>query len=216
MPSDSKLTSREKTMYYRSWLNYWQQVQQGTGNISGLPVLCSSKAEYGRFNGLWDTAFHVIGLLEGGPSALHLARAQIVEYVRSAKYMGHLPGAMETDGGVGMQVPGALAWSAMMLYDKEPDEDFLAAIYPALAQNNRWWYDPANHANPLGDGLCQWWSLISGWDNSPRWDTGSVEAVDLNSWLCLDQQTLARMATLLHKPASEIGWPPSSRTAARS
>ena len=122
---------------------------------------------------------------------------------------------METDGGAGMQVPGALTWAAMMLYDKEPDEDFLAAIYPALAQNNRWWYDPANHANALGDGLCQWWSLISGWDNSPRWDTGSVEAVDLNSWLCLDQQTLARMATLLHKPTSEIDgwWRQANRTA---
>ena len=215
LPSDNTLSPRERVTYYRSWLNYWQQVQLGTNDISGLPVICSSKDEYGRFNGLWDTAFHVIGLLQGGPSALHLARAQIVEYVRSAKYMGHLPGAMETDGGAGMQVPGALTWAAMMLYDKEPDEDFLAAIYPALAQNNRWWYDPANHANVLGDGLCQWWSLISGWDNSPRWDTGSVEAVDLNSWLCLDQQTLARMATLLHKPTSEIDgwWRQANRTA---
>jgi hypothetical protein len=111
LPSDSTLSPRERVTYYRGWLNYWQQVQLGTGNNSGLPVICSSKDEYGRFNGLWDTAFHVIGLLEGGPSALHLARAQIVEYVRSAKYLGHLPGGMETDGGVGMQVPGALTWA---------------------------------------------------------------------------------------------------------
>lgn len=108
-----------------------------------------------------------------------------------------------------------LTWAALMLYEKEPNDAFLAAIYPTFAENNRWWYDPVNHANPIGDGLCQWRSLITGWDNSPRWDTGSVEAVDLNSWLCLDQQTLARMATLLRKPASEIDgwWRKANRTA---
>ena len=65
-------------------------------------------------------------------------------------------------------------------------------------------------------GLCEWNGLVSGWDNSPRWDSGPVDAVDLNAWLCLDQQTLAQMATLLGNPQAEIDswWRQANHTAA--
>lgn len=62
----------------------------------------------------------------------------------------------------------------------------------------------------------RWSGTTSGWDNSPRWATGPVEAVDLNSWLILDAQKLAGMASLLHKPSSEVDnwWQLANKTAA--
>jgi hypothetical protein len=49
-----------------------------------------------------------------------------------------------------------------------------------------------------GDGLCEYHDgLESGWDNSPRWDKGRVEAVDLNSFLLLETRILAKMAEKL-------------------
>ena len=45
----------------------------------------------------------------------------------------------------------------------------------------------------------------------PVYDTsfhraGTVEAIDLNGWLHIDQLLLARMAEILKKPADAIAW----------
>jgi hypothetical protein len=100
-----------------------------------------------------------------------------MEYVHEAKWIGHLPGGMAVSGGGGVQCPGVLTWAAMLLYEKTADDGFLRAVYPVFASNNAWWYE---NYDTDGSGLCEWSALISGWDNSPRWDTGPVEAVDLN------------------------------------
>ena len=56
-------------------------------------------------------------------------------------------------------------------------------------------------------GLVGWAGVDSGWDNSPRWDHGIVEAIDLNGWLHLDQLFLAQMARDLGKDPAEVhGW----------
>ena len=54
--------------------------------------------------------------------------------------------------------------------------------------------------------LQHWFSRIldSGWDTSPRWDNGAVEAVDLNAWLRVDQLMLAWMARALGRPSAEV------------
>jgi neutral trehalase len=51
-----------------------------------------------------------------------------------------------------------------------------------------------------------WEGQDSGWDTSPRWDRGIVEAVDLNGWLHLDQLLLARMADILGQPSVAAAW----------
>jgi polygalacturonase len=214
----SGLTEEERITYYRSWFNYWMQIETitaGTNGETGMPMICSSKSEYGRSNALWDTAFHMIGLLHGGPNALQLARSQVLEYTRGqVQDPGglHLPGGMSVNGGGGMQVPGILCWATLQLYHKTGSLDLLEQTYAAFADNNHYWY---NTTDTDGNGLCEWSGLVSGWDNSPRWDDGIVEAVDLNSWLCLDQQSLAQMATLLHKPPAEVAgwWRAANRTA---
>ena len=43
LQAGTDLDERERTMYYRSWLNYWQMVSIGQGNWSGQPVISSSK-----------------------------------------------------------------------------------------------------------------------------------------------------------------------------
>ena len=138
-----------------------------------------------------------------------------MEYVHEAKWQGHLPGGMAVFGGGGVQAPGVLTWAAMKLYERTHDAEFLDAVYAACAQNNRWWYAQKQY-DADGNGLLEWAALTSGWDNSPRWDTGPVESVDLNSWLCLDQQVLAHMATELGRPAAERDgwWRKANRTAA--
>jgi hypothetical protein len=195
LPTGSDLDSRGRTMYYRSWLNYWEMVYLGRGNWSGRPVISSSKTSYGRSPrcaayALWDQAFHIMGLLRGGPAALALARAQAMEFVTCSKT------GLNTS-----TLPGVMSWAALQLYERTQDRDLLAQIYAASAKSNRYFWQNFDKDR---NGLCEWSSLVSGWDNSPRWSEGPVEAVDLNAWLVLDAQKLAGMANLLGRPSAEI------------
>ena len=69
------------------------------------------------------------------------------------------------------------------MYNKTKDIDFLNLIYNSATINNQWWYDNRDEDK---DGLCEWEGTTSGWDTSPRWDNGTVEAIDLNCWLAFD------------------------------
>jgi len=72
--------------------------------------------------------------------------------------------------------------------------------------NNDWYYNTSagGRNTTAPSGLVMWHGVDSGWDNSPRWDDGIVEAVDLNGWLHLDQLFLAQMARELGKGDVEV------------
>jgi putative isomerase len=109
-----------------------------------------------------------------------------------------------------LQPPGALTWAALEIFQRKPDREFLDRVYPMLGRNNSWWY---RHKDSDDNGLCEWARGDSGWDVSPRWARGEVEAIDLNCWLYLDQQLLARIATILGKRDEATDW---RRRAART
>jgi glycogen debranching enzyme len=101
--------------------------------------------------------------------------------------------------------PPILAWAALKVHETAPDLDFLREIYPALARLNSWWFEQnegdidglAKYAHPYSSGL----------DDSPLWDHGlPVESPDLNTYLCLSMQSLARMARLLHLKSEAATW----------
>jgi putative isomerase len=91
----------------------------------------------------------------------------------------------------------------MLLYNRTHDVDLLHQVYDVFTANNDWFYATRD---PGGDGLCVWDGTDSGWDTSPRWDNGTVEAVDLNAWLCLDQRMLSEMATALGNSSGAAYW----------
>ena len=63
-----------------------------------------------------------------------------------------------------------------------------------MKSNHQWFKD---NLDSDGDGLCEWEGTDSGWDNSPRFDAGPVEALDLACWLYLDAVLLSTMAQRL-------------------
>ena len=207
LPAASDLDPRERTMYYRSWLNYWSMVYLGQGNWSDQPVISSSKSSYGRSArcsayALWDSGFHVMGLVRGGSAALSLARSAVTEFVCCSKT------GLNTS-----TLPGVMSWAALQLFERTRDRGLLAEIYDASSRSHRYFRQNFDKDH---NGLCEWSSLVSGWDNSPRWSEGAVEAVDLNSWMVLDAQKLAEMASLLQRPSAEIDawWREANATAA--
>lgn len=190
-------------MYYNAWYQFWYNTEHAEGFWS-RPIITPSKSYYGRGVWLWDSAFHIFALIQGGKPGIQLAKDQILVLTEGAKIVGHLPrevwvGAVNPE----LQAPGILTWAAMEIYKLDKDKDFLARIYDSLANNNHWYYEnkDSNH-----NGLCEWAGGDSGWDTSPRWDRGEVDAVDLNCWLYVDQVKLAEMARILGREDDAREW----------
>ncbi|KAH3745762.1 Glucosidase YgjK [Pelomyxa schiedti] len=189
--------------YYTAWFQFWYNTEHADGYWV-RDIVTPSKSTYGRGVWLWDTGFHVFALLLGGENALQLAKNQIIVLTNASAQVGHLPREVWV-GVVGpdVQPPGILTWASLELYKKTQDIEFIRTIYPALAANNEWFYQNRDYQ---GTNLCQWEGTDSGWDTSPRWDNGIVEAIDLNCWLGLDQKALSEMASLLNLSDDASKW----------
>ena len=70
---------------------------------------------------------------------------------------------------------------------------------------NDWWFEKNDDDQ---DGLCEYHHpYSSGLDDSPLWDAGMpVEAPDLNTYLCLQQEALAKMARAIGLNAEVETW----------
>ena len=101
--------------------------------------------------------------------------------------------------------PPIIAWMVWKLYEQAGNREFLDEIYEPLVRWNRWWFE---HNDYNGDGLCQYnHPFSSGLDDSPLWDGGMpVESPELNTYLCLQMEALARMADVIDLPEDARMW----------
>eukprot|EP00056_Hartaetosiga_gracilis_P003715 m.66463 g.66463 ORF g.66463 m.66463 type:complete len:663 (-) comp11554_c0_seq1:195-2183(-) len=197
-------TSHASTVtYYTAWYQFWFNTEREGGNWI-KPVITPSMSHYGRGMWLWDTGFHVFALLSGKDRALQKAKDQLEVLLGSGLKVGHIPrvvGVNTTENTT--QPPGILTWAALLIYNRTEDKSFLQSALKGFGENNHWFYTAHASSNPL---LCMWEGTDSGWDNSPRWDLGNVEAIDLNSWLYMDQVLLSKMAFILGNKEAEASW----------
>jgi len=166
---------------------------------------------------LWDSAIHALAYRHVDPE---LARNQIRAMLACQLADGMLPDAVYDEGVVStidhpiqaeVTKPPLLAWAALKLHQTDPDPDFLQAIYVPLVRWNAWWFSMNDDD---ADGLAQYnHPYSSGLDDSPLWDYGMpVESPDLNTYLCVQMQSLAAMAEALGLQAESQMW--SRRAAA--
>jgi glycogen debranching enzyme len=89
--------------------------------------------------------------------------------------------------------PPLAAWAAWKLFETDGDREFLDELYEPIVRWNEWWFEK-NDSD--GNGLCEYQHpFSSGLDDSPLWDEGMpVESPDLNTYLYLQQEALARIA----------------------
>ena len=151
---------------------------------------------------LWDSALHAIAFRHVDPE---LARNQIRALLAMQRADGMLPDAIfdedavfELDHPIQGRVtkPPILAWAALKIQELAPDSAFLREIYPGLVRCNEWWFEENDDD---ADGLVQYTHpYSSGLDDSPLWDYGlPVESPDINTYLFLSMESLAKMAGLL-------------------
>src|SRR5574341_533666 len=160
---------------------------------------------------LWDSAIHALALRHVEPE---LARNQLRMMLTHQLPDGMLPDAIfdegvvtEIDHPVHAKVtkPPLFAWAALKLHGTDPDIGFLKEIYDPLVKCNDWWLN-ANDEDE--DGLVQYTHpYSSGLDDSPLWDYGMpVESPDINTYLNIQMNSLARIADILRRRDEADVW----------
>lgn len=160
---------------------------------------------------LWDSALHAIAFRHIDPE---LARDQIRVMLANQLPNGMLPDAIFDEGVVSeighpirakVTKPPIMAWAAIKVHERHPDVDFLKEIYEPLKRENAWWFD---HNDDDNDGIVQYTHpYSSGLDNSPLWDHGlPVESPDINTYLVIQMNSLAKMAELIGKNEEAKEW----------
>ena len=159
----------------------------------------------------WDAYFHALAYRHVDH---HLAQDQFRIMLDHQREDGMIPDAVHDEGVVthldypvdaDVTKPPLLAWAAWKLYEQDGDTEFLNEIYEPVVRWNRWWFEK----NDLdGDGLCEYnHPFSSGLDDSPLWDEGMpVDSPDLNTYLVLQQEALARIAHVIGEAGDAEMW----------
>ncbi|MBX3061711.1 MAG: hypothetical protein KF726_01985 [Anaerolineae bacterium] len=149
----------------------------------------------------WDQFFHALAYRH---IDTNLAEDQIRIVLDHQREDGMLPDAIHDEGLVrrlnfpveaDVTKPPLIAWAALKLYDHSGHLDFLEEVYEPIIRWHDWWL----RDNRNDCGLCEYrHPFSSGLDDSPLWDDGMpVVAPDLNTYLCLQSESLARIASLI-------------------
>ena len=160
---------------------------------------------------LWDSAMHALAFQHTDPQ---LARNQIRAMLALQLPDGMLPDAVYDDGVISeidhpiraeVTKPPILAWAAIKLHEANPDIAFLEDIYIPLVRCNAWWFSMNDDDV---DGLAQYnHPYSSGLDDNPMWDYGMpVESPELNTYLCIQMDSLSKIADIIGLKAEAEMW----------
>jgi hypothetical protein len=160
---------------------------------------------------LWDSALHAVAFRRVDPK---LARDQIRVMLANQLPDGMLPDAIFDDGVVSeishpiharVTKPPIMAWAVLKIHETDPDADFLKEIYEPLRRENAWWF---GHNDDDNDGIVQYTHpYSSGLDDNPLWDHGlPVESPDINTYLAIQMNALARMAEIIGRDDEAKEW----------
>ncbi len=159
----------------------------------------------------WDNFFHALAYRHIDS---RLAEDQIRILLDHQRSDGMIPDAVHDEGVVthlsypieaDVTKPPLIAWAAWKLYEQNGDREFLDEIYEPLVRWNNWWFE---NNDVDGNGLCEYQHpYSSGLDDSPLWDDGMpVESPELNSYLCLQQEALAKIAGVIGEHRDAKMW----------
>ena len=198
-----------REQYYYAWWVMGNNLLAPQGFFRRESV-SPSKAHYvGAWQ--WDNYFHALAFRYIDKA---LAGDQIRFMLDHQLPDGMIPDAVYDEGTITqLEIPVAAAvtkppiaaWVAMHVYAQTGDEGLLRDVYDPLTRWNSWWFGLNDDD---ADGIVQYsHPFSSGLDDSPLWDEGMpVEAVDLNTYLCLSMEALGKMARVLGRGREAQMW----------
>ncbi|MBI5649112.1 MAG: hypothetical protein HZC40_01475 [Chloroflexi bacterium] len=162
----------------------------------------------------WDAFFHALAYQYVDQK---LAENQLRVVLDHQRDDGMIPDAVHDEGVVhrwklpgiegesDVTKPPLIAWAALKLYATSHNRDFLDEIYEPLCRWNHWWFEKNDDDH---DGIAQYnHGFSSGLDDSPLWDEGvPVESPELNTYLVMQMDALARIAEILELRDDAVMW----------
>lgn len=162
----------------------------------------------------WDAFFHALAYQYVDPQ---LAENQLRIVLDHQRADGMIPDAVHDEGVITRWVvphtnqeadvtkPPLIGWTALKLYATTGNRDFLDEIYEPLCRWNHWWF--AQNDDHY-DGIAQYnHPFSSGLDDSPLWDEGMpVESPELNTYLVMQMDALAKIADILRLADDAAQW----------
>ena len=190
----------------QAWLANWYSIAPSAPpNFPTAPVLMSKA----YMNALWpwDCCFNALAL---GVTDLDAGLNQLMLPFALQKDDGQLPDKTgPEDAFFGCTKPPIQSWALGKLMDMHriPNAK-LEVIYPKLVKWTDFWFTQRDHNSngiPGYSGSNPGWD--SGWDNSTATGgEGEEEAPELQAYLILQMQTLARIATQLGRKDEAAMW----------
>jgi putative isomerase len=159
----------------------------------------------------WDAYFHALAYRHVDR---RLAQDQLRILLDHQREDGMLPDAVHDEGTIthlnfpvdaDVTKPPLIAWAAWKLFEMDGDREFLDEIYEPMVRWNHWWFE---NNDCDGNGLCEYsHPFSSGLDDNPLWDEGMpVESPDLNTYLCIQEDTLSKIANVIGEKKQAQQW----------
>ncbi len=144
---------------------------------------------------LWDTIFQNFGYMQMNTK---FAKDGLLILTENLHQDGKMPMFIcATWHRPGVSQPPIVPWGVWELYQRTRDRDLLRQVYEPLSKNMDWWFREKDENK---NGLVEFHDgFESGWDDSPRFDEGPIDALDVNSYLYYSLNCLARIARVLRK-----------------
>jgi glycogen debranching enzyme len=150
---------------------------------------------------LWDSCFQNLAYELLNP---RLARDSLLQLTSCIRSDGKIPQFLcSTWSRPGEAQPALIGWAAQRLEKIPGQEDIGLILLPALEHNCHWWLTNRMTKYGLietGDGL------ETGWDNSPRFDYGSILALDMNSYLINQLRYVSDLCCRLGREEDAGAW----------
>ncbi len=158
---------------------------------------------------LWDSAFHAIGWRHLDPTIARDLISAVFDKQRDDGFISHM---MTPETATGITQPPVLAYAAKLVHEVDPQTAWIEDLYPRIHRYLAW-----NEANRdrNGNGLLEWQidgdprcrCGESGLDNSSRFDEAALlDAVDFNSFMAKEYETLAQFARILGRSDDIATW----------
>ncbi len=157
----------------------------------------------------WDSAFHAMATAYFDTEQ---AKDCLDGFMQYQLPNGMFPDVMFLHGELvdGFTKPPVLPWSALTVYKKCGDKEFLRRSYDRFVKNEIFWtnerrygelfhYSSQGTATDIAKNDYLHARYESGWDNSPRWDAPVIEywPIDLNCFMVTFYRSMKEIAEIL-------------------
>ncbi len=213
IPALPGLTREQQLVYRSSFVLLDQLMMPAEGHMAHDYYLFSREPTW-WFSSLGQHAHESLSMIlmsRMRPDDAMGSQRVFFENIDPTDYLPYNIGPVVTQTARHTASPPMVSLVAWEIYRNAHDATFLADAYDAGVRLNRFWVQQRDTDH---NGLCEWGGYAV--SESVRdlhnviWDEVAppeqLEAIDLNSWLVLDEQALANMADALGRPTEAQGW----------